>query len=229
MKYILIFLLIFINFFNISSINANNQNYKQSSFYNFDLKASWIDWKISLNWTPYFDSENVAYYKIVYSKTNNNPDLNNSDSLTISKIWFEKNSKQFIWFGEYYVKLCMITQTEDILCGNTIKVKIQKNKKISKRDIEDYQNRFAGADEKIKIIKKYELSNKMKKKIEKIIKNYVQKLKNKKYSIWKINRILEKIIKKVDVLKPKYKNDKKITAILDYLNIILEENKIYVK
>ena len=226
MKKLLIVIFLFLNFYNFSF--ADNQNYKQSTFYNFDLKTSWINWKIQLNWTPYFDSENVAYYKIAYSKKNNNPDLNNSDSLAISKVWFEKKSNEFIWFGEYYVKLCMITQTEEVFCGITIKVNIEKNNKISKKDIEDYENRFAWKDEKIKIINKYELSDKMKKKIEKIIKNYVVKLKKKKYSIWKINRILTKIQKKVEKLKPKYKNKKKITAILDYLNIVLEKNKIYV-
>ena len=227
MKNILKIMIIFILLITGVYAEENEESilkYSPVQNYDFNFSVQAVNWKIESQWNIFSDSENLKWYKFVYSHTNKNPAYPEDNSEYIWNNTSTKTHSQYLEAGMYYVRLCAITYNNERFCSKVKQVTIIDtwSKFISQQEIDDYKNKFASTDLEKVVIKKWELSDKIKRKIEKAVGKFITRLEKKWYSDKKIVKVIDKIIIKARSLKVK----PKIQPILDYLIVVLEREKM---
>ncbi len=211
---------------NVFACSTTSSTYQTVNANRLNFKAWQKDWKVKMTWSNFTvpNWEKRHYRKVVRSSTNSNP--------VYPEDWYIKyewnisfnsytDSKPKKWTN--YYRVCAITDKNwqrKRYCSNVVKINFEwnddsKNKDENKNE-KEYTNNYNNQNNY-----NYQLSNSMKLLLDKVIKDFFEKLDNKYWNNinWKITK-LETLLKVMKNLK--LKSDK-TKAIFNYLQNKIEE------
>jgi hypothetical protein len=235
------------------SVFAGDDYYSEPEYqalneYDFDLEIETNGKKVELEWNEFESDERLKWWKFVFSQSDSTPMYPDNDAqylgdnvnLTEKVVWMKP--------GNYYVRLCAITQEMGRHCSRVQKVEISEYEK------EEYNNKdYYGNDEKPKEdykkdyyekkkevknenyekkkeVKEYNrpnsvsLSDEMKEKVEEAVEWFIKRLEDKGYDDDEMSDTINAVIKKLEVLK----KQSKYTALASYMiEILREESQEY--
>ena len=237
MRKLIIFLLATLIF---SSVFAGDDNWSEPEFsevksYDFDLSVESEGGQVEVEWNE-FTGDNFKWYKFVSSKTNSNPSYPEDSAEYFWDDSERDDAKIWLPTGSYYVRLCAITNDNDRYCSAVKKLVVEKkeyDKEDKDYDDEDEKKEYEKkqtvkkailkkATEKASV-KKIELSDTMKSRVDTALEKFVERLKGKWYNDEKMVETLEQVIDRLQVFKTKEKYEALSMYMIEVLQEYIEE------
>lgn len=100
--------------------------YKEVEHYNFDLKTEIDGSKVKITWNTFVSDEKLKWFKFVYSTKTSSPVYPDHTTSYVGNDASQTSYTQGLKEGNYYVRLCAITEDNGRYCSKVHKVAIEK-------------------------------------------------------------------------------------------------------
>ncbi|MCD5374960.1 hypothetical protein LR010_00740 [Candidatus Gracilibacteria bacterium] len=195
------------------SKNGYVERYKDVEYYDFDFNVEISEQGVAkASWNSYPKGKGFMYYKLMYSTKYANPVYPDLGAKYVGVNITDLGNSFHLESGDtHYFRLCTITD-EDYgvkgrYCSSTRKEEVESNGKT----YEKKENSYVSSNSNI--------SSELQNKVEERITSFIQSLKDKGYSDDKIVTVIDSVLTRLE----KYKEDTRYTAIVTYMQKLLEE------